>query len=326
MFALAQHTPVPVAERIYAALARAGFDTRSRWGDVAARLQDWASSSLDDMKALLSDLASLCGSCSESIDKDFWSLTALGDLLSATGYSDSPANEIARAFAHDSADERRAWLDATADAYGIDKAAVAAQARHLQRATVPDSLLDEWLVASAPPLVELSPLPDAEQALTDAQHTTLLACLQADSSWIAWSAGNVLINLEGGRVPWDGQELFGRDMTHWPRHRAALFYAVAVMTSGDRHSSLLTRATSSESADYRLAARWLVSAAPGLDPDGSIVEALRRDADLSIRPKGARQAMPAATHWSCNHCRMVHALDTEDCQGCDEGVRPRPER
>ncbi|WP_216087558.1 NACHT domain-containing protein [Streptomyces viridosporus] len=325
VFVLARHTPGRVAERIYAALARAGFDTRRRWGNVAAGLRDWASSSLDDRTALLSDLASLYGPCPESMDGGFWSLTALGDLLSATGYSDSPASEIGRAFAHDSADERRAWLDATADAYGIDKAAVAAQARHLQRITVPDSLLGEWLVASTPPLVELSPLPDLGQVLTDAQHTALLACLEADSSWIAWSAANVLINLERGRVPWDGQELFDRDMTHWPRHRAALFYAVAVMTSSDRRPSLLARAASSESADYRLAARMLISAVPSLDPNGSIVEALRRDADLSVRPEDAHQATPAPTHWSCNHCRTVQALDTEDCPGCDDGVRPRPD-
>jgi hypothetical protein len=259
------------------------------------------------------------------MDGGLWSLTALGDLLAATGYSDSPASEIGRAFAHDSADERWAWLDATADASGIDKAAVAAQARHLQRITVPDSLLDEWLVASTRPLVEPSPLPDLGQVLTDAQQTALLTCLEADSSWMAWSAANVLINLEGSRVPWDGQELFHRDMTHWPRYRAALFHAIAIMTSGDRRPSLLAWAASSESADHRLAARMLISAIPSLDPNGSIVEALRRDADLSVRPKDAHQATPAPTHWTCNHCRTVQSLDTQDCPGCDEGVRPRPE-
>jgi hypothetical protein len=266
---------------------------------------------------------SLHDPCPESPAGDFWSLTALGDLLAATGYSDSPANEIDRAFAHDNAAERRAWLDAMADAYGIDKAAVATQARHLQQITAPDALLDEWLVAGTPPLVKPSPIPGVGEVLTDAQQTALLACLEADSSWMAWSAANVLINLEGGRVPWDGQELFDRDMAHWPRHRAALFQAVALMTSGDRRPSLLARAASSESADHRVAARILISAVPRLDPNGSIMEALRRDADLSVRPKDFHQAMPAPTHWSCNHCRTVQALDTEDCPECDDGVRPR---
>ncbi|MFD7513819.1 NACHT domain-containing protein [Streptomyces niveus] len=326
VFALATRTPVMVAETIYAALARAGFDTSRRWGNIAAQLRDWASGARDDRTALLSDLVSLHGPCPESPSGGFWSLTALGDLLAATGYSRSPAKEIDRAFSHDSAVERRAWLDATADAYGIGigKAAVAAQACHLQQITAPGALLDEWLVAGTPPLVKPSLIPGVGQVLTDAQQTALLACLEADSSWMAWSAANVLINLEGGRVPWDGQELFDRDMTHWPRHRAALFYAVTIMTSGDRHPSLLTRAATSESADHRLAAGMLISAVPHLDPNGSIVEALRRDADLSVRPKDAHQATPNPTHWSCNHCRTIQVLDTEDCSGCDEGVRPRP--
>lgn len=325
VFALAQHVPGRYAERIYAALARTGFDTRRRWGNLAAGLRNWASGALNDRAALLSDLVALHAPCPEPTNGDFWSLTALGDLLAATGYSDSPASEIDRAFAHVSAAKRRAWLDATADAYGIDKATVAAQAHRLQQITEPGPLLDEWLFASTPPLVEPSLLPGIGQILTDAQQTALLASLEADSSWMAWSAANVLINLEGGHVPWDGQKLIDRDMTAWPRYRAGLFHAVAIMTSGDRRPSLLAWAASSDSADHRWAARLLISAIPRLDPNGSIEKMLRRDADLSVRPKNAHQATPAPTHWSCNHCRTVQALDTEDCLGCDDGVRPRPE-
>ncbi len=68
-----------------------------------------------------------------------------------------------------------------------------------------------------------------------------------------------------------------------------------------------------------------ISAVPRLDPSGSIVEALSRGADLSIRSKNAPQATPAPTQWSCNHCRTVQALGTEDCPECDDGVHPRPE-
>ncbi|MFB6628229.1 NACHT domain-containing protein [Streptomyces sp. NPDC056374] len=324
VFDVAMHAPGRVAERIYAALSRAGFATPRRWRDIAAGLQDWTSGARDDRATLLSDLASLHGPCPEPVGEDFWSLTALGDLLAATSYSNSPASEIARAFTDDSAAERRAWLDATADAYGIDKAAVAAQARHLQRITTPDSLLDEWLIVSTPPLVKPSLLPNVGQVLTDAQQTVLLACLEASSSWMARPAANVLINLDGRRVPWDGHELFDRDMTHWPRPRAGLFHAVAIMTSGDRRASLLARAASSQSADHRWAARMVISAVPRLDPNGSIKEALRQDADLSVRPKDAHQVTPAPTHWSCDHCRTVQDLDTEDCHGCDDGMRPQP--
>ncbi|MEW1547844.1 NACHT domain-containing protein [Streptomyces tsukubensis] len=325
VFALAKYAPGRVADQIYAALARMGFDTRRRWRNRFPKLRTWASGMRDDTEALLTDLVSLHCPCPESPDGDFWSLTALGDLLAATGYSDALVIDVERAFAHDSTSERRAWLDAIADAYGIDKAAVAAQARRIQLSTS-GSLQDEWFVVGTSPLVKPSLLPDVGQVLTEAQQTALLACLEADSSWMAYSAANVLINIRESRVPWDGQELFDRDIAHWPRDRAGLLYGVAIMTSGDRRPTLLARAASSESADYRLAARMLISAVPHLDPSGAIGEALRRDADLSVRPEDAHQVTPAPTHWSCDHCRTVQALDTEDCPGCGDGRRPQPLR
>ncbi|MFE3722357.1 NACHT domain-containing protein [Streptomyces cyaneofuscatus] len=326
LFTLAEHAPGRVAERIYAALARAGFDTQRRWGNIAANFRDLASSMRENRAAFLSDLVSLHdGPCPGPKDGNLWSLTSLGDLLEATTYSNSSAHEIDRAFVHESAAERQGWLDALADAYGIDKAAVAAQARHLQRIDAPDSLLNEWLVAGTRPRTDLSPLEQAGQILTDAQKAALLACLEADSTWMAWSAAQVLINLEGDHVPWDGQELFNRDMTHWSLHRAGLFHAVAVMTSGEQRPSLLARAAFSDSVEHRCAAEILISIAPHFDPDGSIKEALSRDADLSVRPNDAHQVTPAPTQWSCNDCRTVQALETEDCLGCNEGVRPRPE-
>ncbi|MFF9143897.1 NACHT domain-containing protein [Streptomyces sp. NPDC014861] len=321
LFALAMHAPGRMAERIYIALARAGFDVRRRW-EYLASLWDWTSSVRDDRAAFLSDFVSLHDPCPESAEDDYWSLTALGDLLAATEYSSSSVSEIARALAHDGPAERRAWLDATADAYGIGKAAVAAQAHRLEKTIAPDSLTDEWLVASTPPLVTPSLLPGVTQVLTDAQKTALLTCLEAKSSWVAWSAAKVLINLDGGCVPWDGQELFDRDRTHWFRPRAGLFHAVAIMTSGDS-PSLLARAASSASADHRWAAMMLTSIAPHLDPNGSIRKALRQDIDLSVRPKDAHQVTPAPAHWSCDHCRTVQDLDIEECRGCDDGARPQ---
>lgn len=153
----------------------------------------------------------------------------------------------------------------------------------------------------------------------------VVASLEADSSWMAWSAANVLISLERGHVPWDAQKLIDRDMPPWPRYRAGPPHAVAIMTSGDRRPSLLSWAASSDSADHRWAAKMLISAIPRLDPNGSIEKMSRRDADLPIRPKDVHQVTPAPTRWSCNRCRTVQALDTEDFPGCDDGVRPRPE-
>ncbi|MFH9889335.1 NACHT domain-containing protein [Streptomyces luteogriseus] len=323
LFEIAKHAPGRIAEQIFAELAHAGFDTSRRWRNLTKRMRDWASNRRDDRAELLSDLMSLGGSHSESENENLWSLSDMGDLLTATGYSKSAASEIDRAFIHDTSEIRRAWLDAIADAYGIDKVAVAAQARHLQQAIEVESLLDEWLVAGTTPLVKPVLSPRLEERLTVDQRLTLLACLEADSSWIAWSAANVLANFDEG-VPWDSQELFSKDMSRWPRPRAGLFYAIAILTAGDQRLPLLTQAACSDSADYRYAAGMVVSVASDLDFDGSVMQRLRRDVDLSVRPEGAHQDLPAPTHWSCNDCRAVNAIDVEDCPGCDDGVRPRP--
>jgi hypothetical protein len=323
LFEIAKHAPGRIAEQIFTELARAGFDTSRRWRNLTRRMRDWASNRRDDRAELLSDLMSLGGSHSESENENLWSLSDMGDLLTATGYPKSAASEIDRAFIHDTSEIRRAWLDAIADAYGIDKVAVAAQARHLQQAIEAESLLDEWLVAGTTPLVKPVLSPRLEERLTVDQRLTLLACLEADSSWIAWSAANVLANFDEG-VPWDSQELFSKDMSRWPRPRAGLFYAIAILTAGDQRLPLLTQAACSDSADYRYAAGMVVSVASDLDFDGSVMQRLRRDVDLSVRPEGAHQDLPAPTHWSCNDCRAVNAIDVEDCPGCDDGVRPRP--
>jgi hypothetical protein len=323
LFEIAKHAPGRIAEQIFAELARAGFDTSRRWRGLTERMREWTSNMRDDRAELLSDLTSLGGPHSESESENLWSLGDMGNLLTATGYSKSAASEIDRAFIHDTPAIRRAWLDAIADAYGINKAEVAAQARHLQHNVEAESLLDEWLVAGTTPLVKPVLSPRLERRLTGDQQLTLLACLEADSSWIAWSAANVLANLDGG-VPWDSREIFSKDMSRWPRSRAGLFYAIAILTAGDQRLPLLTQAARSDSADYRYAAGMVISVASNLDFDGSVMEALRRDADLSVRPKGAHQTLPAPTHWSCNDCRAVNSFDVEDCPECDDGVRPRP--
>lgn len=323
VFEIAMHAPGRIAERIFTALARAGVDTSRRWKGFTAGMRGWFSSIREGRAALLSDLISLGEPPAETTSEGLWSLTDIGDLLAATGYSDSPVTAIDRALIHDTSELRRAWLNATAEAYGIDKPAVVNQALHLQQTIESSSTLDDWLVASTTPLVKPSLLPDLEKVLTTDQKSILLACLEADSSWLAWASADVLINLKGEDVPWDSRELFNREMSSWSRFRAGLFYTVAIMTAGDQRMSLLAEAASSDSADYRYAAKMVVSVAPELDADGSILGALGRDVDLSVRPEEAEQVLPAPTHWSCNDCRTVNAMDIEDCQGCDDGVRPK---
>lgn len=322
IFQIAKHAPVRDADRIFAALKRAGIDTSRRWAalpDISA----WISDHHDYEAALLADLGSLAEPDS-SPSGEWWSLSDVGDLLAATGYEKVGTRDFSRAFVHDGAETRRCWLDAIADAYNIDKSAVANQARHLQRMSeeLPDGRIasDDWFVVSTRPLVKPSLVANLARALTTEQQRTLLTCLEAASSWIAWASAKVLIEI---REPfWDCRELLDKDMTTWPRYRAGLLYLVAILTAGDERRKLLARAAGSDSADHRYAARMTISVAPSLDPDGSMIEALRRDADLSVRPEDTQTATPTPTHWTCNDCRAINNISTEDCVGCNDGARP----
>lgn len=321
VFQIAMHAPGGVADRIFVALGRAGVDTSRRWASSTA-VSSWISDHKDYKAALLADLGSLADPGSGPSD-GFWSLSDVGDLLAATGYEKVGMGDFSRAFVHDRAEIRRFWLDAIADAYGINKSAVANQARYLQRMNekVSDARIasDDWFVASVRPLLKPSLAANLDTVLTTEQVRTLLSCLEADSDWIALAAAKVLTEVE---MPlWDSRELLDKDMASWSRFRAALLYVVAIFTAGNECRELLTQAASN-SADYRYAARMTISAAPDLDPDGSIMKALRQDADLSVRPKDARKEPPAPTHWTCNDCRAANAIDIEDCPQCNSGVRP----
>ena len=322
-FKIAMRSPGGTADQIFAALERAGVDTSQRWADLTANMRRWVSAYKDYEAVLLADLASLDDLANGSAE-GLWSLTELGDLLAATGYQDVGLDEFRRAFVHDTAKVRRPWLDAIADAYGINKPAVASQARYLQdtreEPRTGDTIPNGWFVAAARPLSKPSLTIDPERRLTTEQQRTLLECLEAHSDWIASAAATVLVNVK--KPPWDSQGLYGKDMSRWPRWRAALWYVVAIMTAGDNRKAMLTQAVASDSSDYRYAARMTISVDPDLDSDGSIMTILRRDPDLAVRPKYARKDPPTPAHWTCDQCRAINDVDVEDCPACDHGVRP----
>jgi hypothetical protein len=254
-----------------------------------------------------------------------WSLPDLGALLSVTKYHNVGVQEFSRAFKHDSSELRVAWLDALCDAYAMDKPAVARQARHLLHldATTSDKTSpwkdDWWVATTAPP--PNAPAPELRaDALSAVQQEALLDCLWADSDWIAYPAGGVLINI--AQPVWDSRELFAKPMDDWPRHRSALLYAVAILSAGDASHDLLQQAARSENADYRVAARNAVSVNPALAHDSSLVTLLAADPDLAVRGKQTRHEAPDCLYWSCDDCRARNHLEVEDCANCDAGVRP----
>ncbi|WP_218158795.1 hypothetical protein, partial [Streptosporangium canum] len=319
-FEIAMHAPVGRADRIFAALKRAGIDTSGRWAHVAASMSSWISAHKSYKAALLTDLSSLADPDS-SLNDGLWSFSDVGDLLAATGYQHISAKEFDRAFVHDSAEVRRSWLDAIADAHGIKKSAVAGQACYLQQMSEEENsvgtLNDDWFVASTNPLVEPPLISNLDAKITTEQQRALMSCLETDSDWIAWSAAAVLVNMK--EPPWGSRNLLEKDMSAWPRHRAGLLYMVAILTAGDERRELLVQAAASHLPDYRYAARMTILAASDLDLDGSLMEMLRQDADLSVRPKDARKISPAPTHWTCNECRSINDVDVEDCPECDQG-------
>jgi len=323
-FNIAMRAPGGMAEQIFAVLRRAGFDTSRRWSSITDGMRNLMSVHKDYEVALLADLASLAELTSSPYD-GVWSLTDLGDLLAATGYLDVGADQFSRAFLHDTAEVRRSWLDAIAYAYDINKPAVASQARYLQHAAEAQSKAvafgDDWSVAAARPLNKPPLTTSADAALTAEQLRTLRSCLEADSGWIATAAANVLVNVK--EPPWHAWELYETDMSSWPRWRAALVYSVAIVTAGDDRNTMLARAATSDSPDYRYAARMTISMDSELDSDGSIMAALRRDADLAVRPKDARKEPPTPAYWTCEECRAINDVDVEDCPACNNGLRPQ---
>lgn len=255
VFQIGMHTPRSAADGIFASLARAGIDVSRRWAGFAAGIRNWMSTHKDYETALLADLSSLAAPALGPLDDGLWSLTDVGDLLAATGYQKVGTGEFGRAFVHDSTEARRSWLDAIADAYGIDKSAAASQARYLQQmgegASDTGPVSNDWFVASAMPLAKPSLLTNLNAALTTEQQRVLLACLEADSGWIAWAAADVLVRVN--KPLWNSRELFEKDMSSWPLQRSGLMHVVAILTSGDERGPLLARAAGSDSADYRCA-------------------------------------------------------------------------
>ncbi|OJG07883.1 NACHT domain protein [Pseudonocardia autotrophica] len=322
-FRIAMRSPVDVAEGVFRALERAGVDTSRRWKALSA-VREWLTAHREDKEALVVDLASLAEPNPEPEYSGLWSFSDIGDLLEAIGYQEVGLGDFRLAFMEDDAESRRAWLDAMADAYGLDKHMIARQARYLQQEC--DNPNDvtimsaDWAVASTRALVTPSLVAELDAVLTAEQQRVLLTCLESASDWIAFAAANVLSEVSA--PVWDGAELLEKDMSSWHRLRAGVLYSVGIVSAGGKRAMLLEQAAESASSDYRYAAQMTISLWPVLDSDGSIMKKLCDDTDMSVRPKEARTSLPLPDHWSCDHCRAINEVDVEDCAGCDNGVRP----
>ncbi len=312
---------------IRAALHDAGVNTRPWWRETwRFDLSGIVAEGKEHERLLLEDIAALDPTPAlDDSHPSLWSLAELGDLLLAAELTEQGVRARRRAFEDDSASLRRGWLGALCDAYGLAKPVVAAQARHLMSAAAPDAdrtvAWDDWRVATAErPLGDVRPrlVPDA---VTEAQQRVLLECLEASSGWLAWPAATVLINVL--EPVWSGAELAARDLHTRSRGRSALVLAVGMLTAGEQSQELVAAAARSGDADRRVAARIAITVNARLDPHGHLRATLGEDPDLAVRPENSRHLHPTCRHWSCDCCRLVNALDVEDCPGCATGSRPR---
>lgn len=325
LFQIAIRSPGAFADPIFAALQRTGFDTSPRWSEFHKRARNRLPPYKNFEADLLADLESLVDPIPHEGD-DLWSLTEIGDLMDATRYGKVSSGAFTSAFSLDGKELRRKWLGAIADAHGIDKAKVAAQARHLIELNKPFSespgWSSDWSVVATSPLVGRRRPIDLNAPLTTDQEQLLLSCLQAVSDWIALAAAEVLFEVD--EPSWDSRRLFEIDMTDHQRSRAELLYLLAIRSAGEDRKTLLGQAADSDSADYRSAARLTIETTPDLDPDESIMARLCRDPDLSVRPEKGRGSEPLAIYWTCDMCRSENSLSDQDCQRCDFGHRPTP--
>ncbi|MDA1359723.1 hypothetical protein O1R50_08825 [Glycomyces luteolus] len=320
---IAVDAPRHIAHHLDLALALAGIETVP-WYAKLSSTEEKTTIFRRAEATFLADLASLAEPETDQDAGDLWSLSEVCDLAEATRLSATGIHAVDRAFVHDPATLRRAWLTAMADAHGIDKATVAAQARHLQQTSLAGdqqrSSSDDWYVVFVEALEPPAPRVDIDAALAAEQKTVLLACLEADSSWIAWAAANVLSDLRN--APWDPHELLAKDMSNWPRERAALLYCVAILSAEPESDSLLRQAVASDNASHRYAAWIAVSSVPQLDSSGEVLSALRCDPDLSARPVDAWVENPQPEYWSCKKCRSRNQLRDYRCRTCDRDTRP----
>ncbi|MFC8383780.1 hypothetical protein [Nocardia sp. NPDC057272] len=122
-------------------------------------------------------------------------MTELGSFLKVADYNDHRADRKAWA---DSTALRHGVLSAIADAYGLDKAVIAQQAKHIRDIGAAEgerAETDEWFVAATDAFDQPVLAHDFNAVLTSAQLLLLLSCLDSGPDWIVWAITSVLCNV-----------------------------------------------------------------------------------------------------------------------------------
>jgi hypothetical protein len=319
MYELAGDSPSSLGHRIERELVRVGVDIapwrRERgWHTVFSNVL----TNLDHTEetTLLGDIAAISDSEVDLTQHDRWSLSALGDLVAASGYNKVGIREFRAAMASDAADLRPRWLRALAKAYGIDPALAASQARHV--ACVSDAERT-WSLVTTPPASRL--VPREKVRLTQQDQHSVIDCMLARSSWIASSAAAILIH---NPFP----EAAGQLMTLLPTGlsgRDRLIATVVVLVA-DRPDEVAQELTVAPESALRAGVADSLVLRRTVDEFGvGMLTRLATDDDLTVRKATqggvgeplVRLPNTPATYWSCRWCDNVNQLTQSDCANCE---------
>jgi NACHT domain len=304
-------------------LIRAGVDI-PRW-EGEFKLEEPLAKMMEtfesDKRTLLEDIAAIGGTPLELNGDGRWSLSALGDLVAASGYRNALARDVQDALRRDTSDLRRRWLQILARMYGIDAPFAASQAHQV---LAESDVRNLWGLVSIRPAKEIAL--HAYLQLTQSEYDTLIDCMQARSSWIAWSAAKILANAS---FPAASQRLLALlPAGSQPRDRLIAMIAAIVAEAPDDVAEALA---SAPEAAYRAGAADSLNLREVSEGVGyQTLLRLAADDDLTVRSaalrKGAgrRIADPEtpAVYWSCRWCGYFNQLTERECANCQHGAIP----
>lgn len=320
IYDLGQASTAYQADRIGRELVLAGVDIvpwerKPRWRKAMASLWEGVADARDE-EIVMKDIAAISDIAVELGRDDRWSLASIANLLAASGYAETTFGEFRAALRHDTEDLRIRWFQALAKAYGIDPVLSAAQARHILASA---DLKDMWQMITTRPATEVQIRKNV--ALPKEDQEVLVDCLTAASSWIAWSAAEILAN---NPFPGASQRLLALLSTNrqrWDR----MIAMVAAVVADDPDAAAVALASAPESAYRAGAADSLIVRNVSTGTGRELLVRLAADDDLTVRSathgkrKSAEIVAPeaAATYWSCSWCGHINMLTDSDCVACE---------
>lgn len=320
IYLISREAPIREARRIRDDLTKAGVDLTA-WKEELehAKLvltQLFTRLNAVDELTVLEDIAAIADPV-ELNRHHRWSLSAVCDLVAASGYLRTGIKDFEDALKMDTPELRRRWFHVLATEYGIDPSLAAAQANHILNSQKPRDL---WPLITTRTPNRMTPRQGVQLGQDD--YDTLLDCMTAISSWITSSATAMLIRHPQASL---SQQLMALLPSGRPlRDRTIVLAAVAVAEDREKTAAALVDAPQSA---YRAGAARALAMCQAME--GVTYETLGRfatDDDLTVRSEinasTDDQASAPASYWSCPFCSHRNQLTDPDCSGCQHGTIP----